>query len=211
MARYESSGAHLFDSKAFDTIKANLKKREDEIEAALADAVNLAAGRAIELTTEEWNAYFRIRGEYIDGKVRLMRRARPGNIEAIVGARSRATRADNFDYKVLPGRQGVRLRVKRGGGGGVIKNAFVIPRAKSNGKPLIIERLVKYKKGEGRNFKHGGKETRRQFGRVRQAEQLRFRALYGPSVNQHFHDSRERVAPRAMSEAKQQFLKAIGA
>ncbi|SEG12341.1 hypothetical protein [Marinobacterium lutimaris] len=211
MARYQSSGAHLFDSAAFEQIKSKLKKREDEIEAALADAVNFAAEDTVTLTAEEWNAYFRIKSDYIGNKVRVMRRASPGRLEAVVGARSRATRADNFDYKVMPGRKGVRLRVRRGRSGGVLRNAFVIPRAKSNGKPLIIERLVKYKKGEARNFKHGGKERAEQFGRVRTAEQLRFKALYGPSVNQHFYDSRARVAPRAMSEAKQRFMKAIGA
>jgi hypothetical protein len=207
MAIYLGSNAHVFNAGDLLAITARLKAREDEIENALAQAVNLAADTTIELTTEEWNSYFRINGQYIDGKVRVVRRARAGRAEAVVGARSRATRADNFRYQIMAGRKGVRLNVRRGSSGGVIRNAFVIPRAKSNGKPLILERLQKYQKGEGRNFKHGGATS----GRFNRAEKLRFKALYGPSVNQHFHDSRDRVAPKAMSAAKAQFMKAINA
>lgn len=207
MAIYLGSNAHVFNTSALDAITAKLKARESEVESALAQAVNLAAEKTIELTEDEWNSYFRINGNYIDGKVRLVRRARPGRAEAVVGARSRATRADNFKYQVMAGRKGVRLSVRRGGSGGVIRHAFVIPRARSNGKPLILERLQKYQKGESRSFKHGS----RQIGRFNRAEQLRFKALYGPSVNQHFHDSRDRVAPKAMSAAKEQFMKAIKA
>ncbi|WP_010322155.1 hypothetical protein [Marinobacterium stanieri] len=207
MALYLGSNAHVFNTAALDAITSKLMARESEVEDALARAVNTAAEKTIELTEEEWNSYFRINGGYINGKVRLVRRARAGRTEAVVGARARATRADNFKFRVLPNRKGVRLNVRRGGSGGVIRNAFVIPRAKSNGQPLILERLQKYQKGERRDFRHGSK----QIGRFNRAEKLRFKALYGPSVNQHFHDSRARVAPIAMTAAKEQFMKAIRA
>lgn len=205
MAIFLGSNAHVFNTNDLKLITDRLEAREYVIENALAVAVNTAAERAVDLTKEEWNSYLRINGQYINGKIRVMRRASPGRAEAVVGARARATRADNFRWRIMPGRKGVKLNVRRGSSGGVIRNAFVIPRAKSNGKPLIVERLVKYQKGERRDFKHGGKSS----GRFNRAEQLRFKALYGPSPNQHFHDSRDRVAPIAMSEAKQQFMKAI--
>lgn len=205
MDRNAVYGVHLFDAKAFEIIKEKLKARETLVEKNLAMAINLAAERSVSLSRDEWNAYFRISEGYIKKRLWISRRASDAKMEAVVIARTRATRADNYDYRVMPNRGGVRLRVKRGSGGGVIKNAFVIPRAKSNGKPIIIERLVKYTKGERRDFKHGGKTS----GRYGKADQLRFKALYGPSVNQHFYDSRARVAPKALSEAKQQFLQAI--
>lgn len=205
MARYTASFAHVFDGKAFKAVKDKIKARENEASEALAAAINSAAENTVKLSIKEWNTNLKIREDYANGKIRVARKASARRPEALVTARSRATRADNFKYRVAQNRKGVHLNVRRGGTGGIIKNAFVIPRAKSNGKPLILERLEKYQKGESRDFKHGGKTVNR-WGK---AAKPRFKALYGPSINQHFHDSRNRVAPQAMSEARQQFIRAM--
>lgn len=206
MAFYRRTFTHLFDQKAFHDVTRKLQAREETVQIALAEAINTAAAETKKLSAEEWDANMQIQSGYAAQRIHLIKRAKPGRLEAVVAARARATRADNFRYQVMTGRKGVRLNVRRGGSGGVIRNAFVIPRAKSNKKPLIVERLVPYHPSERRDFKHGGATV----GRFGKAKTLRFKALYGPSVNQHFHDSRDRVSPKAMTSAKQQFMKAIG-
>ena len=204
---HNRSYLHVFDTSVINEISARLQAREREVNRALAIAVNLAAEETTTKVMDEWNSYFKIRQDYINNKIIVAKRATTSRPEAVIWARSRSTRSNNFEYQIMPGRKGVRLSNRRGGAGGVIRNAFVIPRAKSDGKPLIIERLEKYQKGESRSFRHGSK----QIGRFNRAEKLRFKALYGPSVNQYFHDARERVAPQAMTAAKAAFMKAIKA
>lgn len=196
---------HVLDSRDLEPLIKKFRRRELQAQAELSNAINKAARETINLSVDEWNAYFQLREDYIRGKIKLVSGATPNRLQAKIWARSRATRADNFRYAALAGRKGVSLNVVKGRSGGVIKNAFVIPRVKSNGKPLIVERLQKYQKGESRTFKHGGKSSAR-YGK---ADSLRFKAVYGPSVNQHFYDSRYRVAPQALSAAKQQFLRAM--
>jgi len=212
MARYTENAAYFFDSKAFAETVAKLKARESVVARKLADAINFTAEEVVHLSIEEWNSYFTIRDAgYIGARLKVARKATASKLEAAVWARARATRADNFRYHVVPGRKGVYLNTVRTKPGGIISKAFVIPRAKSNGKPLIVKRLKDYVPGEARDFKHHGEEISRNFNRYRKAKDPRFKAVYAPSVNQHFYDSRDRVAPKALSEAKQQFLKAINA
>nr|WP_067285739.1 hypothetical protein [Marinobacterium profundum] len=188
---------HVLVPRDLDPLIGKFRRRELQAKAELSKAINKAARETINLTTDEWNSYFQLPRGYIDGKVKIVSGSTPGRMQAKVWARNRGTRANNFRYAAQSGRKGVMLNVVKGRGGGVIKNAFVIPRVKSDGKPLIVERLQKYQKGESRGFSRASKNG------------LRFKALYGPSVNQHFHDSRYRVAPQALSAAKQQFLQAM--
>ncbi len=212
MARYTENAAYFFDSKAFAETVAKLKARESVVASKLADAINFTAEEVVRASIAEWNAHFAIRDPgYIGRHLKVARRATASKLEASVWARARATRADNFNYSVVPRRKGVYLNIVRGRSGGILNRAFVIPRAKSNGKPLIVERLQDYRPGEPRDFRHHGEEISRNFNRYRKAKNLRFKAVYAPSVNQHFYDSRDRVAPKALSEAKKQFLKAINA
>ena len=205
MARYGGTYTHLFTDEEFQRVTAKIKAREETIKKRLADAVNTTARRSVELAKEDYYATTTVRNKsYLDGKIVLARPATHSKPEATVWARSRATRADNFIYRVQPGRKGVFLNVAKGGGD-VIRNAFVIPRAKSNGKPLILERLEKYKKGESRNFRSSGPRENR-YGKLKNK---RFKAVYTISPNQHFHDARIAVGGKAMSEAKQQFLRAL--
>lgn len=192
MAKYGKNTFHVFNDSSIRDITEKLQVREDKVAAALADAINTAADETVRLSTEEWNSSLQIKNTYINDKIRITSKATNGRPQALVAARSRATRADNFKFSVQPGRKGVQLNVMKSSSGAVLKNAFVIPNAKSNNRPLIMARLKKYQKGDDRRF-----------------TDKRFKALYGPSVNQHFYDSRERVAPKAMSSAKQQFLRAI--
>jgi hypothetical protein len=193
----KDSFSHVFGSAELQKVISKLSLLEDEVEIALASAVNEAAKLSVEMAHKEWNSNLRIDPSYIGNKIYVSRKASRSKASATVSARARRTRSDNFSYRSLLDRKGVRLSVKKGGSGAVIKNAFVIPHAKSNGKPLIVERIKKYQKGEARNFKVGGG-----FGE-------RFKALYSVSPNQHFKQSRERVAPVALSAAKQQFLRAL--
>lgn len=191
MAKY-SNISHVFGGETIQAIAQRLQLREQQIAGALADAVNTAASETIRLSEDEWNEKLQTSSRYVKGKIKITSKATRAKGQAIVSARSRATRADRFQFQVQTNRKGVRLNVAKDRSGAVIKNAFLIPRAKSNNRPLILERLKKYQKGDDRRF-----------------TQKRFRALYGPSVNQHFFDSRERVAPKAMSTAKEQFLRAL--
>ena len=193
MAKYNSQAIfHVFNSSNLQAITEKLKAREAQVASSLVEAINAAAEEVVRLSSEEWNSYFQINRRYIRDKIGVISRATRGREEAVVAARARATRANNFKYSAQPDRQGVHLNLIKSSGGGVLGNAFVIPNAKSNNKPLIMERLKKYQKGDDRRFTN-----------------KRFKALYGPSVNQHFTDSRERVAPKAMSAAKEQFLRAL--
>ena len=206
MARYGGTFTHLFNDEEFKKVTAKIKAREETIKRRLSEAVNSAAARTVDLAKEDYYKTTTVRTKaYLDGKIKLARRATDTNAEAVVWARSRATRADNFKYQVAAGRKGVWLNVSRSSGGAILKNAFVIPRAKSNGKPIILERLEKYQKGEARNFRTTGKRENR-FGKMKN---LRFKAIYTVSPNQYFHDARHRVGLQAMSEAKQQFLRAL--
>lgn len=169
---------------------ARMKGRETFVKEELAKAVNKAARESVNLSLDEWNTMFTAKG-YAKPRLDISSGATVNRPFATIRARNRATRANRFRHRAEPG-GGVHLNVRRGRQGGLLKNAFIVPRARSDGQPLILERIKKYEKGESRNF--GGK---------------RFKAVYSPSVNQFFHDARERVAPRAMTEAKKQFLRAI--
>lgn len=173
-----------------------IRRKNSFVRSELAKALNNAGRTSVNLSVDEWNAFSTTSGSYIGGLIYVQSGATSERLVCVVRARDRATRANNFRYRSLGEKKGVHLNVKRGSSGRAIKNAFVV-RAKSDGKPLILERLQKYVKGEGRNFR-------------KNIEGRRFKAVYGPSPNQHFFDSRDRVAPRAISQAKQQFLNAIG-
>lgn len=192
MSKFGNNTFHVFNDSTIRDVTEKLQLREDRVASALADAINTAAEETVRLSVEEWNSSLLTQRSYVHDKIKITSRASSGRPQAMVSARSRATRADNFKYAVQPGRKGVRLNVMKSSSGAILKNAFVIPNAKSNNRPLIMARLKKYQKGDDRRF-----------------TDKRFKALYGPSVNQHFYDSRERVAPKAMSSAKQQFLRAI--
>lgn len=178
---------HLFSEGDLGGLASKLKDRETKARAALAAALNKAARESVRLSTAEWNAFATTNKSYIKDKLDIVSGATETRLQAKVWARSRATRANNFKHTVMPSRKGVKLNVKRGSSGAVLKNAFVVT-AKSDGKALILERLKKHEKGN-KGFKKG-----------------EFKAVYGPSINQHFTDSRERVAPQALSAAKQQFM-----
>lgn len=193
---YRRTYLHGISEDNFGAIIKRIAHRERAAQIALADAVNKAAREVINLSVDEWNAWNATPTGYIKPHIVMQRGAKPENAEAVIWARKRDTRLNNYRYRVMPKRKGVYVNVNRGSSGDVIRNAFVI-RAKSDGKPLILERLERYKKGEARNFKQEG-------------EKPKFKALYGPSPNQHFYDSRRRVQPQAMSAAKKQFLKAMG-
>lgn len=182
----------IFDRNEIDGLLNKYKAREAKVKQELANAINKAARVTINESIKEWDAMLTARG-YMDDKksIDIVAPATTSRTEAKIHARNRATRADRFKYQQLDKRQGVDLNMKRGSGGGVIKKGFVV-NAKSNNKPLILERIIPYRKGEPRNFRGG-----------------RFKAIYGPSVNQFFTDSSKRVQPEAMSEAKKQFLQAL--
>lgn len=169
---------------------ARMKGQERAFREELAKAVNKAAREAVNLSIDEWNLMMTAK-DYAKPRLDIASGATADRPFARIKARNRSTRANRFRHFRAPG-GGVHLNIRRGRAGAVIRNAFIINAAKSDGKPLILERLKGYEKGEARNFKDG-----------------RFRALYAPSVNQFFHDSRERVAPQALSAAKEQFLKAV--
>lgn len=177
-------------------LRQKLRLKDHLVRGELSKALNKAGRESVNLSVDEWNAFSTTSSDYIKGLIYLQSGATAERLVCVVHARDRATRGNNFRYRKLTGENGVHLNVKRGAGGRVIKNAFVV-NARSDGKPLILERLQKYQKGEGRNFR-------------KNINGRRFKAVYGPSPNQHFHDSRERVAPKAISAAKQQFLRAIG-
>lgn len=181
----------IFGKSEMSALIDKFSLRERLVRKELANATNKAAREVVNLSIEEWNATQTAR-DYIRPRLKIVSGATESRLEAKVTGRSRHTRANNFRYAPLPSNRGVRLNVKRGVSGAIIKRAFVIPHAKSDGKPLILERISKYQKGESRDMKGG-----------------RFRALYGPSVNQFFFDARKRVAPEALSAAKQQFLRAL--
>jgi len=168
---------------------SRIKKKDKTIIREFANALNRAARESVNLTVDEWNQFSTTNTSYIKKHITVVSGASPERLQAKVWARDRATRADNFSYRKVAG--GILLNSHKGSAGGILKNAFVV-KAKSTGTPIIIQRLAKYEKGEQRNFM--GK---------------RFKAVYGVSPNQHFADSRERVAPKALSSAKKQFLKSI--
>jgi hypothetical protein len=181
---------NLFNAGDLDALRGKIKSKEKRVIVALSAALNKAGRETVTLSSAEWNAFATTDKSYIKGYLDIVSGATPNRLQTKVWARSRATRANNFRHTEYR-RSGVFLNVKRGASGGLLENAFVV-KARSDGKPLIIQRLKKYEKGDGRRFKKGT-----------------FKAVYGPSINQHFTDSRERVAPQAMSAAKDQFLKAM--
>lgn len=186
------SAYHFFDTSntGLSKLLERINRREREVKKELAAALNKAAREVVNLSRDEWNAFATTDNDYVKKRLDVRSGATENRLQAKVSARTRATRANRFRYHAMPGRKGVMLNVKRGSAGAVLNNAFVV-RAKSDGKPLVLERLKKHVKGD-KGF--GGK---------------RFKAVYGPSINQHFADSKERVAPQALSAARRQFLEAM--
>lgn len=179
----------LVDPKVIERLRQQQSDKSKVVLKELANAVNKAARELVNEARSEWDATLTATG-YAKDRLDIVVGATQASLEAKIAARERATRADRFNYRAGTG--GVHLNVRRGRAGATLKNAFIIPNAKYSGGALILERLQKYQKGEGRNFK-GGK----------------FKAVYSPSVNQFFYDARVRLAPQALSEAKKQFLAAI--
>lgn len=179
----------LISTEDLEKITSSLSGRAALVRSELAKATNKAAREVVNLSVEEWNLYFTAQG-YAKSRLDIVSGATSSRLEAVVSARNRATRANRFSHRQLPG-GGVHLNVRRGRPGGTLRNAFMV-RAKSDGQPLILERLTPYRRGEPRSFRGG-----------------RFRAVYAPSVNQFFWDARKRVAPKALSDAKKQFLEGI--
>ncbi len=197
-------GIHLFDDKPFDRLRERLRSLGDAVDVELAKAINKGGREVVNLSRQEWYESYLTKRNYIDKYLNLVSAARPGNLEAVVSARSRSSRANNFRYHTVPGRRGVFLNIIRNSHGDILSHAFVIPRARSDGKPLIVERLKAYQRGEPRNFKSPTT------GRFNRAKNPRFKAVYSTSVNQFFYNERDRVAPRAMSAARKQFMEAFG-
>lgn len=181
----------IFGKDEIAGLLSKFTQREQLVRRELANATNKAAREVINLSVEEWDATQTARG-YLKSRLKIVSGATETKLEARVVARHRATRANRFKYATMPNRKGVHLNVKRGSPGGVLFNAFMIPNAKSDGKPLMLMRKSAYQKGEARNFKGG-----------------QFRAVYSVSANQFFTDSRQRVAPEALSSAKAQFLRSL--
>jgi len=190
----------IIDQKALEAIKKKLADREGDINKELSKAINSAARQTINLSIIEWDAFATTRKGYLSNKIWIASGATQSRHQAIIQTASKATRADRYRYHpVLRGKRpkgerdnrGVYVNFKRGAAGGFIKGAFM-RKARSDGTPLIMKRIKKYVKGESRTE---AKKT--------------FKAVYGPSPNQFFHDARFRNGPEAISEAKQQFLKAI--
>lgn len=179
---------NIFNTAELQALVGNLDTIKSSVKKELAKAINKAAREVINLTNDEWDATTTAKG-YSAPKIKIARGATESDYSAKVISQTRATRANRFEYR--PTRKGVYLKVNRASGGNVIRNTFMSI-AKSDGKPLMLRRISKYSKGEARDFT--GK---------------RFKPVYATSVNQFFFDARDRVAPEALSSAKEQFLKAI--
>lgn len=181
----------IFGKNEINGLIEKFSRRQELVRQELANATNKAAREVVNLSVAEWDSMMTAK-DYAKPRITIVRGATANSLEARVVARTRATRANRFKHTNLPRKGGVHLNIRRGSPGGVLTNAFVIPRAKSDGAPLIMMRKNAYQKGEGRSM-----------------TTALFKAVYSPSVNQFFTDSRQRVAPEALSAAKAQFLRAL--
>jgi hypothetical protein len=163
-------------------------------------SINQVASRgALKLARSEILDQINFPKDYLTGdRLRVTKMARPGDLEAVIGARQRATSLARFaDSSTTLGsraRVGVRVRVKRGNST-LLKKAWLVNLRNGN-----IGLAVRLKPGQSIDNKTGA---------TRWLVPGKVALLYGPSVDQVFRDVSEDIAGPVGSMVATEFFRQL--
>lgn len=180
---------------AFESTSAFFKSLPDIAEQAMGTAINQVADRdGLALLKSDMRDQVDFPPGYLEnGRLKVVRRAAKGSLEAVIRGRDRATSLARFARGQNPGNtrgRGVRVTV-RGGRTQTLKNAFMV--TLRNGNTGLAIRL---KDGESPKFTQGA---------VKLANNVYL--LYGPSVDQVFRGVAEDRAGDISNMVTKQFFR----
>lgn len=181
----------------------NLEELESagkRIEAAAFRAINAGADRGRKLSTDEMRRQINFPAGYFRGqnsRLRVTKRAKPGDLEAVITGRDRPTSLARFRSSGQFRKQGVTVSVKPGRPE-FLKRAFLMPLKGSMGLANNVGLAIRLPKGA---------RPRVAYRPVEMARGLWL--LYGPSVDQVFRGVRDDVAPDVSEYLQTEFSRLV--
>lgn len=195
------------DPRVLDSLVDDMRSRPKLIERAEVLAVNEAAryGRAEGSRKIVQEVAFR--KSYVLKNLYVKNKARAGRPEAIIEGRFTPSSLAQFATTPLRfGRQnGVRVRVKAGGGARLMRRAFYTKLRFGNkalGEMFNVGLAIRLKKGETIQGKRVSKK-------LREDKNGATYLLYGPSVNQAFFFVRDEIAPAVQNRLNSEFIRQL--
>lgn len=189
--------------EGLDLPEETLGLDNEKIERAAYRAINFTADRARTDSADEIRKQVNFPASYLNpsqGRLTVTHKAGPGDLQAMITGRHRATSLARFVTSGTPGKMGVNVAVHRGQTK-EMKNAFLM--TLRSGTNIDTNRnlglAVRVEKGQTPD---------RAYKPVRIADGLFL--LYGPSVDQVFRTVREVVSPDAEKTLQAEFNRLLG-
>lgn len=194
------------DIVGLDAAHDFLQRFPEKTSQAAALAINQTATRGgMKAITDEMYGGIAFPSGYLKGdRIGVTRFAKPGNLEAVITARKRATSLARFVAKGTPigGRpRNIQVKVSAKGGSTTLSNAFLVRLRKGASKSednynVGLAMFVRPGAGiKGQKSAHTGWLNRSKTLAV----------LYGPSVDQVFRDTRDKVEDDVLSALSREF------
>lgn len=178
----------------------------NQLDKALALAVNEAARFGRTASAKEIRTQVRFPAQYLsdgtNGRLKVGRRAKPGDPEAHIVARHRPTSLLRFATGVSRRSKYVSVKVKPTGSAQRIRGAFRV-KLRSGSDELGNEGLAI-------RIKPGATFTGGKGAKLREDKQGETWLMYGPSVNQVFNKTRDIVGPAILARMEAEFDRQIG-
>lgn len=182
------------NASALDKLQGFFEALPDIAQRAMSVAINQVVDRdGLVLLKKDMRSQVDFPKEYVDGHLRVVRRASRGSLEAVIRGRDRPTSLARFARGQTPAstrRTGVQVTV-RGGRTKTLKKAFLVNLRNGN-----VGLAVRLKAGETMKYSSSA---------VKLAENLYL--LYGPSVDQVFRGVAKDNAKAIGQLVTKQFLR----
>ena len=202
---------HVFTPHTLGDLEGLLIKMPKDSEAALAVAINKAAGLTIKESVNRITQKVTLEPSYVRSRMLVESKATPKNLSSTISARDRATLTGRFKYSKGDG--GYYLQVNKSGGGLVRRSWLVKSLPKSGGTALVMtakDALAAAESSGGQMTPARAAKISRLRAKAAQKQangRNKIVALYSRSINQLFTSVREEVDPFVGATLTAEFIK----